>query len=101
MSSSVECWFEREHFDELSKYYNENHEELRSRGYRNFGHWLGVLAYVGFSYRDQTQEKIDLTKVNITCGRCGSNFVSYTFDESTKIVRYRCGDCGNKQEVQR
>ena len=45
---SQKVWVEMEHWDVLAKYYNDNHEEIRMKGFRNFGHWLGSLIYKGF-----------------------------------------------------
>ena len=44
MSKRVDCWLDRDWFDELSEYYNTHHDEIRKAGLRNFGHWLGAMA---------------------------------------------------------
>ena len=41
-------YIEHDHWNELAKYYNEHHDEIREKGFRNFSHWLGVLSYSGF-----------------------------------------------------
>lgn len=44
MPVKINCWLDKDWFDELAKYYNEHHDEIREKGIRNFGHWIGTLA---------------------------------------------------------
>lgn len=77
-----QVWIETDHWDDLAKYYNENHDEIRAHGIRNFGHWLGVLAYVGFRDEPKNRVRNQLMRVipRVTMGGRNSYSISpYAF----------------------
>ena len=55
MSKTVKVWRDQDWYDSLAEYYNEHHDQIRKEfQVRNFGHWIGALAYLKLS---QLKEK--------------------------------------------
>ena len=60
----INICLENEHYDELTKYYNEHHSEIRAKGYRNFYHWIGGLSYKGFQLSILMEKEVKEIKKN-------------------------------------
>ena len=49
MGYKMTLWLSKPELDELITYYNEHHDEIRAKGHRNFGDWIGNMAYAYFT----------------------------------------------------
>ena len=57
MPRQINCWLDKDWFDELAEYYNEHHDEIREKNIRNFGHWIGALAISNLRSFNKTVDK--------------------------------------------
>jgi len=58
MGRKMTLWLSKSEIDSLIIYYNENHDEIRATGHRNFDDWIGNMAYAYFT-QVETKKRTD------------------------------------------